>query len=297
MTRARGERNPARFAGSWAWRGLAGFLALCLMGVLAPAAAEEESSPRDRLHMLAEDPRTEADLQAEIRVGREVAARILARDPLVEDPELQRYVNLVGSAVAAHGDRSELSWYFAVTDSDEVNAYAAPGGYVFVTRGALKEMRDEAELAGVLAHEIAHITRRHIVDALDIRAPEDSPLAGITRFFGGATEVARVAFSEAVDQVMDVLFEDGLRREDELDADHHGLMLAVRTGYDPAGLPRYLARLAEFEEDDKDAVETVARTHPPASERLEALERLMEEQGIDGLEQPAREERFARHVR
>lgn len=272
---------------------------LAFNGFPALLAAEEDddsSSARERLHMLAEDVRTEADLQAEIRVGREVAARILARHALVEDEALQEYVALVGTALAAYGSRSDLQWHFGVIDSDEVNAYASPGGYVFVTRGALERMEDEAELAGVLAHEIGHVNRRHIVEALDIRAPEDSPMAGITRFFGGATEAARVAFSQAVDQAMEVLFEDGLEREDELEADEYGLILATRAGYDPRGLARFMGRLAELEEAGQDPVETVSDTHPPAAERLSALETLLERRGIADLEQTRREERFARHI-
>lgn len=277
--------------------GLAGTLLVTGFPPVAVADGEEESPPaRERLHVLAEDTRTEADLQAEIRVGREVAARILARHALVEDDELQEYVALVGTALAAHGSRSDLQWHFGVIDSEEVNAYASPGGYVFVTLGALERMEDEAELAGVLAHEIGHVNRRHIVDALDIRAPEDSPMAGITRFFGGATEAARVAFSQAVDQAMEVLFEEGLEREDELESDEYGLILATRTGYDPQGLPRFLERLAELEDDERDPVDTVSDTHPPASERLEALRQVMEQQGVAELDQPRREERFARHM-
>lgn len=262
-------------------------------GMLALGAGAQEHSPRDRLHVVEPIAGGEADLDAEIRVGREVAARILARHPLSERERHQRYVNLVGSALAAHGQRSELDYYFGVIESEEVNAYAAPGGYIFITSGALNLMRDEAELAGVLAHEIAHVNERHVVEALDIRAADDTAFGGLARFFGGASEAARVVFSQAVDQAMTVLFEEGLRHEDELEADREGVVLATRTGYDPQGLHRFLERLSQVEPSER---ETVSRTHPEAGERLAHLNGFLEEQNLLRLDRPTFTERFAAYV-
>ena len=113
-----------------------------------------------------------ADVKAEIEFGRGVAARILARYPPYNDPKLTRYVNLVGGGLAALSGRPELHYHFAILNTDDINAYSTPGGYVFVTLGALKLMHDESELAGVMAHETAHVALRHgCTSALKKRPP------------------------------------------------------------------------------------------------------------------------------
>lgn len=271
-------------------------LAVGLILLLFPvgAAAQPEESSRARLHEIQPAEAAEANERAEIRVGRQVAARILSRHELDPDRDLQRYINLVGTYLAMHGNRPDLAFHFAVIQSDQINAYAAPGGYIFVTSAALDVMEDESELAGVLAHEIAHVNRRHIVEALDIRAPESSPMAGLTRFFGGASDVAQVFFSQAVDEVVAVLFEQGLQREDEFDADRHGIGLATSAGYPPDGLSRFLARL----ESRESATEALSETHPPSGERVERLQTILEEVASEAerTRRPEYAQRFQRHV-
>ncbi|MCP1727821.1 putative Zn-dependent protease [Natronospira proteinivora] len=271
----------------------AGFILLCL-SLLAPQWLAAEHPARARLHQIQPVQAAEANERAEIRVGREVAARILARHELHPDAELQRYVNLVGRGLSMHGERPALDFYFAVLDSEQINAYAAPGGYVFVTAGALALMEDEAELVGVLAHEIAHVDARHIVNALGIRAPESSPMAGLTRFFGGAGEAAQVFFSQTVEQVVEVLFEEGLQRDDEFQADAMAVRLAARAGYDPQGLSRFLERMSE--KDNGRALDEVSSTHPAASERLSRLSRQLDEEGLSEADRQRRAARFQRHV-
>ncbi|MDQ2070053.1 M48 family metalloprotease [Natronospira bacteriovora] len=275
-------------------RPLATIIAAVAGLALSTTLLASDPHPRQRLHQIQPVAEAEANERAEIRVGREVAARILARHALHPDDELQRYVNRVGVALALHGTRPDLDFHFGVIESGQVNAYAAPGGYIFITSEALALMEDEAELAAVLAHEIAHVDRRHIVEALGIRAPESSPMAGLTRFFGGATEVAQVFFSQAVDQVLSVLFEEGLRHEDEFEADRDGVLLAARAGYDPGGLGRFLQRLSESA--DRRAVDEVADTHPATSERLKRLTALQDEENLSAIEGYRRQARFQRHV-
>ena len=112
----------------------------------------------------------------EIAVGREVAGRTLGAAPLVADPELQAYVNRVGRWVAAQTERPDLPWHFGVIDSPAINAFAAPGGYVLVTRGLYEILDNEAQLAGVLGHEISHITGRHaLLNDAELRPIEQMP--------------------------------------------------------------------------------------------------------------------------
>ena len=102
----------------------------------------------------------------EIELGKDVAANLLGAAPLVNDPALQAYVNKVGKWIALQTSRPGLPWHFGVLDTDSVNAFAAPGGYVFITRGMLLNMRDESELAGVLAHEISHVVAKHALNTM-----------------------------------------------------------------------------------------------------------------------------------
>ncbi len=266
--------------------------ALALLLSAAPAAAGPADA-RARLsdtHISAED--LQADVRAEIRFGRELAARILGRYPLLEDDGLLRYVNLVGRTVARAASRPELTFRFGVLDSDSVNAFAAPGGYVFLTRGALKRIRDEAELAGVLAHEIAHVDRRHIVEELGIRGREGSAAAGFARFLGGAGEATRMAFSQAVDRAVEMLFESGRKRADELEADRVGTYLLAVAGYRPSALRDYLQRLAN---GTGEATANHRRTHPSFTDRLAALEEAIAKEGLEGVEGVSQRDRFARN--
>ena len=273
--------------------------ALCAAFTLAPVATRAADHPqqfRQRLSDIAPPTgTTDADVAAEIQFGREVAARILGRYPLSDNKALTRYVNLLGKGLALHADRPELPWHFAVIQSDQINAYSAPGGYVFITTAAIAQMHDEAELAGVLAHEIIHVNRRHIVRALDIHAKDGSVAGGLARFFGAAGDPARIAFTQALDKAMSILFKDGLDKADEEEADRLGTLLLAQVGYDPAGLERYLKQLEAVKDHAELAV--VSHTHPPLPARVADITRLMREQNIAKLDYPTAQGRFDRYAR
>ncbi|GAB4274358.1 MAG: M48 family metalloprotease [Deferrisomatales bacterium] len=258
---------------------------------LALPGGTQASEARLRAHQLADPEVDPVDLEAEVRFGRELAARILGRYPLDPDPDLNRYVNLVGSAVAVYGPRSEIAYHFGVLASDRVNAYAAPGGYVFLTRGALAHMADEGELAAVLAHEIGHIDRRHIVEELHIRGSDAGAAAGLARLLGGVGDSAGVAFSQSVGAALEILFERGYRIEDEYEADAHAVELLVAAGYDPGALARYLERIRPLTEEG-----AALATHPPSAERVR---RLRDRTAGANLRIPSAEllrRRFAEHL-
>ncbi len=216
------------------------------------------------------------DVEAEIQFGRELAARILARYKLSEDQQLQKYLNLVGKTLGKNSGRPELTYYFAAIESNDINAYAAPGGYVFVTTGAIAQMKDEAELAGVLAHEIAHITEKHIVKAIGIKGSDSSAISGFSKLLGASNDPTRVAFSQAIDKALDYLFENGLQAEDEYQSDATGTLIATQTGYDPKALHRYLSRV----KGQRNQLEVVNKTHPPFNKRLNELNQLLTIEGL-----------------
>lgn len=198
--------------------------------------------------------------EEEIAVGREVAGRTLGAAPLVADPGLQAYVNQVGRWVAAQSERPDLPWHFGVIDSSDINAFAAPGGYVLVTRGLYEILDDEAQLAGVLGHEIGHIVRRHHITVMQqsaaISAGAKMAQSGdrsylVNNLIGSGAEVlAR-----------------GLDKDSEFEADRIGVVLAARAGYNPYALGEVLQKLAARGADDQ-ALALLFETHPAPGERL-----------------------------
>lgn len=227
--------------------------------------------------------------EKERQIGFGIAATVAGRYPLVDDSELIRYVNLVGQAVAQQSIRAgEIPFHFGVLDTEDVNAFAAPGGYIMITRGALDLMTSEADLAGVLAHEVAHVDQKHVLD--EIRR----------------SSVMETARDEAdlqgpiLDQIAEAggsLLFTGLSREDEMEADSLGVLYAVATGYQAAGLLRFLERLVEAEGGEEEGMQEWVATHPSTRERLESLRRQVQASGIDPEGGQAVTDRFERHVR
>jgi predicted Zn-dependent protease len=199
----------------------------------------------------------------EIAVGREVAGRTLGAAPLVADPELQAYVNQVGRWISAQTERPDLPWHFGVIDSPAINAFAAPGGYVLVTRGLYDILDNEAQLAGVLGHEIGHIVRRHHITVMQKSAAVS---AGAKIAQGG--DPSHVV-NNLIGTGAEVLAR-GLDKDAEFEADRIGVILAARAGYDPYALLDVLQTLAARGRDDQ-ALALLFKTHPAPGERLNHL--------------------------
>jgi predicted Zn-dependent protease len=181
----------------------------------------------------------------------------------------------------------EVQFRFGVLDTDDVNAFAAPGGFILVTRGALRLMASEADLAGVLAHEVAHVDQKHVLD--EIRrssvmetAREETDLDG--------------ALLDKVSEMGGSLLFTGLSREDEMEADSLGILYVAATGYQVGGLMRFLERLVEAEGDEASGMREWTATHPSTSERLEVLRRQVASLGIDPEAGQAVADRFRRHI-
>jgi predicted Zn-dependent protease len=266
------------------------FVLMILLFAALPAglpAAESGTNARQRLS--AGDDVAASDISEEVRFGREVAARVIARYGLYDNAKLMKYVNLVGKALAMNTSRPELDFHFAVLNTDEINAYAAPGGYIFVTRGALLRMQSEAELAGVLAHEIGHVVEKHVVKELNIKGVDDSAVSGLARVIGGSTDSARVAFSQAVDKALDILFKDGYKREDEAQADKDAVLFCALTGYEPAGLVRFFERISVLKGKQ---TEVLDKTHPPYASRIAWLRSSVVQEGMDAEGYTVNRDRF-----
>ncbi len=229
----------------------------------------------------------------EIAIGNDLAARLLGAAPLAAEPRLQRYVNLVGRWVAAQTSRPGLPWRFGVLEAPQLNAFAVPGGTVFVTRGLVERMKSEAELAAVLAHEIVHVQQKHHLKAIQKGA--QTALAGDTLAF--ALKDARSG--AARDKLLSLgteLYSRGLDEGDEFEADRLGVVLAARAGYDSYGLPAVLQTLQAMNAQDS-SLALMFKTHPSPGERLGALGEKMQPTLDAYAAQPQLVERFAAEAR
>ncbi|MBI4745210.1 MAG: M48 family metalloprotease [Deltaproteobacteria bacterium] len=235
----------------------------------------------------------EDDVRAEVVFGRGLAARILGKYAFYENDKLNEYVNKIGKGLAQFANRPEIEFRFAVLDTDIVNAYAAPGGYIFVTKGALRQMEDEAELAAVLSHEIAHVTERHIVKELNIKGTEVSPVSGFAQVLGGGSGAVRTAFTQMVDKAAEILFEKGLKKEDEYDSDRVATMTIATAGYDPSALKRYLKKISNSAKETK----TLTDTHPSFDERIKNVDNVLAENQLTDKKQALVKGRFNENVR
>ncbi|MFZ5755892.1 MAG: M48 family metallopeptidase [Pseudomonadota bacterium] len=202
----------------------------------------------------------------EEKLGREIAGRLLGAAPLVNDAKVQQYVNKVGRYVAAQSKRPELNWTFGVIESPSVNAFASPGGYVFLTRGLYELLKSEAELAGVLAHEIGHVNARHHVKLMQKQR-------GIAL---GKDLLAKKTESDGVKALVGngaEIFARSLDKGAEFQADRLGVQYATKAGYDTYGLAAVLDRLDA--EGATDQLTLLYKTHPLPAARLDKLDKAL----------------------
>lgn len=247
-----------------------------VLGNLRPGAPTQVAAPAqpaaDDLFALLAQSQGEIDEPREIEIGRQLAAVLLGSKPLLADAPLQRYVNQLGRWISLQSARPLLPWTFAVLDDPGFNAFAAPGGFVFVTKGLVDRV-DEAELAGILAHEVTHVTERHHLNALRTKAR-----AGLaTQFLGSQIRTSNAVGDMVSQQVLALgrsLYSSGLDQGDEFEADRRGVALAARAGFDPYGLPGVLQQLRS-QSPDNPLFALSLSTHPPAQQRLDLLEQSM----------------------
>jgi len=201
----------------------------------------------------------------EQQLGAAVSEKIRTRYGVVQDAAVHRYIALVGGALAVSSPRPALSWTFVVLDTDGVNAFAAPGGYVHITRGALALLQDESELAGVLGHEIVHVTEKHTIKAIQ---KSKAVQMGASETLSGNSAL----LERAVNATYDNIVEKGFGREEENESDEKGIALANGTGYAPGGLGSFLTRLKERNKDSQEKRGLFA-SHPEMDSRLANLKK------------------------
>jgi len=195
-------------------------------------------------------------------IGADVSAKLRQRFGVVQDPAVHKYVTLVGTTLAKASDRPDLPWTFIVLDTDGVNAFASPGGFVHITRGALGLIRNEAELAGVLGHEIGHVVRKHTINALRKNAA--------VKMGTSAASDRSVFLSTVGNVVYDNVLENAYDRGDEMDADRLGVELPQKAGYAGGALGTFLQRLDDRNKDQAEKNGLFA-SHPETKERIDKI--------------------------
>jgi predicted Zn-dependent protease len=228
----------------------------------------------------------------EIQIGKDLASRLLGAAPLAKDDNLQRYVNRVGRWLAVQTERPDLPWQFGVLEAPQLNAFAVPGGTIFVTRGLVERMKSEAELAGVLAHEISHVLRKHHLRAIQKGA--QTALAGDALNQALRNQNAQVR--EKLVSFGSEMYTRGLDKGDELEADRLGVVIAARAGYDAYGLPAVLQTLQAMNAQDS-GLALMFKTHPAPGERLTALGETMQPTLDAYATQPQLADRFLELVK
>ena len=236
-------------------------LSLCASAAFAGGAASQLGSILKRAQQVHDLQITDEEEQ---KLGAAVSERIRQRYGVVQDPAVHKYVTLVGAVLAQASARANLPWKFIVLDTDGVNALAAPGGYVHVTRGALSLMKNEAELAGVLGHEVIHITEKHTMKAIQ---KGKMIQMGTSETLSNSPALFNTFVDKATEGVM-----AGFGRGEELESDEKGLLLANKAGYSPKGLSDFLTTIKERNSGSTEKQGLFA-SHPEMDERLKNLER------------------------
>lgn len=269
-------------------------ISLLIAGVLIGCAGVDVGSISRIAQQTFQAARPLSD-EEEYYIGRAVGARLLATYPLLEDDNLTEYVTLVGQTIAIHSDHPITygGYHFAVLDTEEINAFASPGGIILITKGMIDQTQNEDELAAVLAHEVAHINHRDGVSAI-----QKARLTGVATLI--ATEAAQSyspaeisqlvsLFEGSVDDVFKTLVVNGYGKSQEYSADKSALIYLSRAGYDPQALEIVLERLMEQGQASSGGM---MKTHPATGDRIERVKNEMTPGTVDQSLVQLRMERF-----
>ncbi len=203
--------------------------------------------------------------EEEIQLGREITGNLLGAAPLVDDAALQNYVNQVGRWVASQSERADLPWRFGVIESEAINAFAAPGGYIVLTKGLYRKLQNEAQLAGVLAHEIGHVVRKHHLKVIQ----KQQLLSMGAGLLGEKVSKGDQKLDMVIGNGAEIMAR-GLDKNAEYEADRDGVVLATRAGYDSYGLPEVLQSISATS-NSEGGLTLLYKTHPHPDERLAKL--------------------------
>jgi predicted Zn-dependent protease len=206
--------------------------------------------------------------QQEAEIGAQQSADINAQLPIVNDASLNNYIHTLGSQIARHGQRG-IPYRFYIVNSNQVNAFAVPGGYVYVNRGLINLTSNASELVGVLGHEISHVELRHSVEQMEQVQKANIGFALASVLLGKASPGVQQAAGTVANVGASAYFAK-FSRTDESEADANAIPLMIASGYDPVGLTTMFQRLLQTQQSSPSAVEGWFSTHPTTQDRISA---------------------------
>jgi predicted Zn-dependent protease len=207
--------------------------------------------------------------EKEKEIGDAAFAKLAGKYGVLRDEALTAYLNKFGKSIALYCERQEFDYFFAILDTDTVNAYSLPGGYVLITKGALKALQTPGELAGVIAHELGHINKFHITNNVRIETKMNF-FEILARFIAGPRQAVSTVAAQISDKIEERLFIEGCDSDTEFEADEYAGQMLLSLDINTSDYIAYLQRL-EANTDDE-SMQELDRTHPPMSERLTKLE-------------------------
>ena len=207
--------------------------------------------------------------EKEKEIGDAAFAKLAGKYGVLRDEALTAYLNKFGKSIALYCERQEFDYFFAILDTDTVNAYSLPGGYVLITKGALKALQTPGELAGVIAHELGHINKFHITNNVKIETKMNF-FEILARFIAGPRQMISTMAAQVSDKIEEKLFIEGFDSDTEFEADEYAGQMLLSLDINTSDYIVYLQRL-EANTDDE-SMQELDRTHPPMSERLAKLE-------------------------
>lgn len=213
----------------------------------------------------------------EVTIGRQNAAQINSQLPLVTDPAISAYVQTLGESIASQTSRADLDWHFYLVNSDQVNAFALPGGFVYVNRGLVEDAERLDQLAGTLAHEIGHVIERHSVKEMESQQKTNVGLAVVCTL----TNICNSGLAQAAVQVGGTAYFARHSRLDELQADSEAVANVTRAGYDPRGIPELFEILLREREHEPSVVEGWFASHPLEETRIRRARNLIAQLDVD----------------
>ncbi|MBM4193370.1 MAG: peptidase M48 Ste24p [Gemmatimonadetes bacterium] len=209
--------------------------------------------------------------QREVEIGTDYAKQVEQQLPIIRDAEIVRYINLLGDSLARVTDTRGLDWSFAVVDDMTLNAFAIPGGFIFINRGLVAKATSLAQVAGVLGHEIGHVTKRHSVKQMQQRQGTAFGVAAVCVLTDACNSGAA---QSAIDLAAGGVFSK-FSRDDEAEADREGIETAIRAGIDPNGVPELFQLLLDERKSRPTGVETFFISHPLEESRISATRQLI----------------------
>jgi predicted Zn-dependent protease len=214
----------------------------------------------------------------EVALGRENAEQVNDQLPIITDRTVSAYIQELGSHIAKTTSRSDLDWHFYVVNAPEVNAFALPGGYIYVNRGLIESTDKLSELAGTLGHEIGHVIQRHSVERLETAQKTNVGVALLCTL----TSVCESGLGQAAIKVGGTAFFARYTRADEFEADSEAVVNVSRAGFDPNGVPALFDALLSQREYEPTKVEGWFATHPLEEARIERAKRLIADLELEG---------------